>query len=153
MYNSDANGDGNIQNDLFYVPRDQGDIALTVPTGSTAQAEWDKLNNYIVSEPCLREQRGKDHGARLLPESVAEVPGPPARQSDPDAERAVAGDHRGRVQLLNLVNKDWGINRETNFFEQVTGWLTMSATQYDTRGTPLRPTIAGCTRSRPPCRR
>ena len=37
--------------------------------------------------------------------------------------------------FLNLVNKDWGINRETSFFEQVTTWLTMSTTQYDTRGT------------------
>jgi outer membrane receptor protein involved in Fe transport len=135
VYNSDANGDGNIQNDLFYVPRDQGDIVLTVPTGSTAQAEWDKLNNYIVSEPCLREQRGRimERGScrnpwqKFLDLRLGKVIPTLSGQS-----LEITADV---FNFLNLVNKDWGINRETNFFEQVTGWLTMSATQYDTRGT------------------
>jgi len=135
VYNSDANGDGNIQNDLFYVPRDQGDIVLTVPTGSSAQAEWDKLNNYIVSEPCLREQRGRimERGScrnpwqKFVDLRLAKVIPTLSGQS-----LEVTADV---FNFLNLLNRDWGINRETNNFEQVTGWLTMSSTQYDTRGT------------------
>jgi hypothetical protein len=35
--------------------------------------------------------------------------------------------------LLNLVNSDWGLVRESNFFEQKT---LLNLTGYDTRGTP-----------------
>jgi outer membrane receptor for ferrienterochelin and colicin len=136
VYSNDANGDGNVQNDLFYVPRDQSDIVLTVPTGSSAQAEWDRLNRHIGSEACLREQRG-----RIMERGSCRNPW----QKFVDLRLGKVISTLGGQSLeitadvfnfLNLVSKDWGINRETSFFEQVTTWLTMSTTQYDTRGTP-----------------
>jgi outer membrane receptor protein involved in Fe transport len=135
VYSNDADGDGNATNDLFYVPRDQSDISLIVPTNSTAQAEWDRLNAHIVAEPCLREQRGRimERGScrnpwqKFLDLRLAKVI-PTLRGQSLEVTADV-------FNFLNLVNKEWGINRETSFFEQVTTWLQMSTSQYDTRGT------------------
>ena len=55
-YNTDVNGDGFSGNDLFYVPVNANDISLPP---ATAAADWTRLNNYIQSEKCLREQRGQ----------------------------------------------------------------------------------------------
>jgi hypothetical protein len=52
-YASDVNGDGFNGNDLVYVPMYRQDISLANP------AQWDQLDAYIQSEPCLREQRGR----------------------------------------------------------------------------------------------
>ncbi|HEU5219820.1 MAG TPA: TonB-dependent receptor, partial [Gemmatimonadales bacterium] len=135
VYSNDANGDGNVQNDLFYVPRDQSDINLVVPANSTAQAEWDRLNNYIVSEPCLREQRG-----RIMERGSCRNPW--TKFVDLRLAKVIPTMSTQRLEItadifnfLNLLNKDWGINRQTNGFEQVTNWLTMSTSAYDTRGT------------------
>ena len=138
VYSNDADGDGNATNDLFYVPRDQSDIALIVPTGSTAQAEWDRLNNYIVSEPCLREQRGRimERGSCRNPwQKFVDLRLAKVIPTLSGQKLEVTADV---FNFLNLVNKDWGITRETSFFEQVTTWLTMSTSQYDTRGTPTQ---------------
>ena len=123
---NDANGDGNISNDLFYVPRDQNDITLVNP------ADWDRLNNFIAGEKCLREQRGKimERGSCRNPWSkFLDV-----RLSKPI--RTASGQSllisADVFNFLNLINRDWGINRETANFEQVS-LLTMSG--YDTRGT------------------
>ena len=123
---NDANGDGNISNDLFYVPRDQNDITLVNP------ADWDRLNNFIAGEKCLREQRGKimERGSCRNPWSkFLDV-----RLSKPI--RTASGQSllisADVFNFLNLVNRNWGINRETANFEQV-NLLTMSG--YDTRGT------------------
>jgi outer membrane receptor protein involved in Fe transport len=138
VYSNDANGDGNVTNDLFYVPRDQSDIALVVPAGSTAQAEWDRLNNYIVSEPCLRDQRGQimERGSCRNPwQKFVDLRLAKVIPTLSGQKLEITADV---FNFLNLVNKDWGITRETSFFEQVTTWLTMSTSQYDTRGTPTQ---------------
>jgi hypothetical protein len=120
---------------LFYVPRDISDINLTVPTGSTAQNEWDRLNAYIASEPCLRDQRG-----RIMERGSCRNPW--TKFVDLRLAKIIPTMSGQRMEVtadvfnfLNLLNKNWGINRQTNNFEQVTNWLTMSATAYDTRGT------------------
>src|SRR5206468_3869250 len=89
-YNADVNGDGNSGNDLLYVPRDINDISLSVPTGSTAQAEWDRLNAFIVSEPCLRDQRG------------------PARQADCRGRYAVPATLPS-IRRISSTNPRWRI--------------------------------------------
>jgi hypothetical protein len=135
VYSNDANGDGNGQNDLFYVPKDQNDITLSVPTGGSAQTEWDRLNAFINREPCLRQQRGRimERGScrnpwqKFVDLRLAKVMPALAGHS-----LQITGDV---FNFLNLLNRDWGITRETSNFEQVTNWLTMSTTAYDTRGT------------------
>jgi hypothetical protein len=55
----DANADGLTAfggpefNDSVYVPRDAADITLADP------GQWEALDSYIRSQPCLQEQRGQ----------------------------------------------------------------------------------------------
>ena len=55
----DANADGvvflsrQVHNDPVYVPRDAADISLADP------AQWEDMDRFIRSQPCLREQRGR----------------------------------------------------------------------------------------------
>ena len=51
-YNTDVNGDNFSGNDLFYVPLNAQDITLANP------ADYPKLDAFINSEACLRDQRG-----------------------------------------------------------------------------------------------
>ena len=121
---NDANGDGNVSNDLFYVPRDSTDITLTVP------ADYTRLNAYIEKEKCLREQRGKimERGscrnpwAKFVDLRLAKVIPTMSGQS-----LQVTADI---FNLLNLIDKDWGINRSTSGFENLT-FLSTSKTAYD----------------------
>jgi len=131
VLSNDGNGDGLTQNDLFYVPRDQGDITLT---GTAQAADWDRLNNFIVAQKCLREQRG-----RIMERGSCRNPW--QRFLDVRLTKVVPTLSGQSLQLtadvfnfLNLVNKEWGINRETSGFEGAS-LLTMSTTAYDTRGT------------------
>jgi len=134
VYTNDANGDGNITNDLFYVPRDVTDINIP---GANAVADWDRLNAFIASEKCLREQRGKimERGScrnpwsKFLDLRLAKVIPTMTGQSF-----QVTADI---FNFLNLLDRDWGIDRSTAGFEQVS-LLTMSTTAYDTRGTAIQ---------------
>jgi hypothetical protein len=128
VYSNDANGDGIIGNDLFYVPADQSDITLAAP------ADWDRLNAFIVSEQCLRDQRGgimergscRNPWQKFVDLRIGKV--------IPTLSGQALEITADVFNFLNLVNKDWGINRETSAFEQV-NLLTMSTSAYDTRGT------------------
>ena len=126
VYANDANGDGNITNDLFYVPTDANDINLV------NAADWDRLNGFIASQACLREQRGKimERGSCRNPwQKFLDM-----RLTKPI--RTLSGQSllisADVFNFLNLIDSDWGINRETANFEQVS-LLTLSG--YDTRGT------------------
>jgi hypothetical protein len=62
----DLNGDGQSQNDLFYVPTDAHDPNEMLFTGyngnaaavASAAAQADALEKFIKQTPCLRNQRG-----------------------------------------------------------------------------------------------
>jgi hypothetical protein len=136
VYNADVNGDGSSGNDLFYVPKDINDITLAVPTGSTAQAEWDRLNGFINSESCLNDQRG-----HIMQRNSCRNPW----QKFLDIRLGKVVQYHGqRVEVtmdafnfLNLINDNWGFNRETSGFEEV-NFLTLGTGalgSYDTRGT------------------
>jgi hypothetical protein len=126
---NDVNGDGIATNDLIYVPLDQSDISIA---GTNQQADWDRLNAFIVSEPCLREQRG-----RIMERTSCRNPW--QKFLDVRLSKVVPTVSGQSLQItadifnfLNLVNKDWGINRETVFFQQL-GLLTGST--YNTNNT------------------
>jgi outer membrane receptor protein involved in Fe transport len=131
-YNTDANGDGNIGNDLLYVPRDASDISLQNP------ADWDKLNAFIVSEKCLREQRG-----RIMERNSCRNPW----QKFVDVRLAkvvpTVGGQSFQVtadvfNFANLISKKWGLYRETSTVEEanvLTAANAASGGSYDNRGT------------------
>ncbi len=118
VYSGDMNGDnagGN--NDLIYVPRNQGEIALTDFTNTdgtkyTAAQQWTDLDAYINQDSYLSGRRGdyaERNGAtqpwrgqldfRLLQDFYVKV-----------------GNKRNTIQLSvdifnvgNLLNSDWGV--------------------------------------------
>jgi len=127
--NSDLNGDGNTGNDLLYIPRDPGDITLANP------ADWDRLNAFIVSEPCLRDQRG-----RIMERNSCRNPW--QKFVDIRLGKTIPLLSGQSLQLTadvfnfaNLLNKEWGLVRETSAFEELN---FLSMTGYDTRNTPTQ---------------
>lgn len=145
----DLNGDGNANNDLFYVPRDQNDISFA---GTNAAADWDRLNAFIVGQKCLREQRGKimdrtscrNPWQKFLDLRLAKVIPTLSGQN-----LQITADI---FNALNLLDKDWGINRETANFQQVNLLDLPNSGAYNTNGTATPaddrwnytfPTVAG----------
>ncbi len=130
---NDVNGDGISTNDLFYVPRDQNDISIA---GTAQAADWDRLNAFILSEKCLREQRGKimDRTSCRNPwQKFLDVRLTKVIPTMSGQNLQVTADI---FNFLNLLNKNWGINRETASFQQVSLiGSTTSATSYNTNGT------------------
>jgi hypothetical protein len=107
----DPNADGfrfdDVSNDVVYVPRDAGDITLADPADFTA------LDSVIRSEPCLQRQRG-----RLLERNSCRDPWQnetTARLSKLVhlADRRTLEISIDLFNLLNFVNRDWGLVRQT----------------------------------------
>jgi outer membrane receptor protein involved in Fe transport len=126
----DANGDAITVNDIMYVPTDINDITLPA---ATAVADWDRLNTYIASEPCLRSQRG-----RIMERNTCRNPW----VSFVNVRLAKIIPTRGGqsleissdvFNLLNLLDRSWGIVRENQGFEERP---LLAFAGYDTRGTP-----------------
>ncbi len=108
---NDANADGfwssTVSNDVVYVPRDAGDITLADPT------EFATLDRLIRGEPCLRNQRG-----RLLERNSCRDPW--VHETDARlakrfhlADRRVLEVTADLFNVLNIVNGDWGLVRQT----------------------------------------
>lgn len=114
-YGGDFNGDGGVNNDLLYIPRDRSEIAFQQFTASgatfTAQQQADVWEQYVAQDPYLRERRGQyaERGGFFLPQVL---------RADfaiiQDVFRPIAGK-RNTVQLrldvfnfTNLLNQRWG---------------------------------------------
>jgi hypothetical protein len=108
----DANADGldngfGRDNDPVYVPRDAGDITLAEP------GDFELLDQYIESEPCLRSQRGQ-----LLRRNSCRNPWlnfVDLRLSKvvPTLKGQSLELTADLVNLLNFLDKDWGKVRYT----------------------------------------
>ena len=126
---NDINGDGNITNDLIYVPKDEADISIA---GANAASDFQRLNTFIANEECLRTQRGKimERGSCRNPwQKFLDVRLSKVIPTVSGQALEVTADI---FNFLNLLSKDWGINRETANFEQVS--LLTGAT-YNTNNT------------------
>ena len=112
VYDGDVNADGfeasyasNRFNDLIYVPVDASDITLTDP------ADWDVLNAFISSEECLNENRG-----RIMRRNVCREPWQNRLDTRFTFRVPTINSQRAEISLdvinvLNLVNQDWGVIR------------------------------------------
>ena len=131
---NDINGDGISTNDLVYVPKDINDIRI-VGTPAQVAADWERLNTFIVGEKCLREQRGRimertscrNPWQKFLDVRLAKVIPTVSGQN-----LQVTADV---FNFLNLLNKNWGINRQTASFQQVS---LLTGRNYNTKGTPTQ---------------
>ncbi|HSE27688.1 MAG TPA: TonB-dependent receptor, partial [Gemmatimonadales bacterium] len=112
--NSDGVGGTNREfNDLFYVPTGPGDFTVA-PTSSATYAD---LENYIATEHCLSSQRG-----RVMERNSCRNPWfnlLNARLSwDVSTFGAQGLELRADIfNLLNLIDGDWGLQKETSSFE------------------------------------
>jgi hypothetical protein len=108
----DPNADGflpdfGVSNDVIYVPRDAADITLADP------AEFAPLDSVIRSERCLRRQRG-----RLIERDSCRDPW--ENETTARLSKLVRLASRRTVEisvdlfnLLNFVDDDWGLVRQT----------------------------------------
>ncbi len=118
VYNGDVNGDGQVENDLIYIPKDRNDIILVDVGGNnlpyTNQA-YDELNSFIENDPYLSKNRGK------FAERMA-ARGPWTHQVDARLTIEVPSIRGHKLELTfdilnltNLLNKDWGIVKTVAF--------------------------------------
>ena len=107
----DANADGffpgTATNDVVYVPRDASDITLADP------AKYASLDRFIRNEPCLRAQRG-----RLLKRNSCRDPWVHETQARLSkrfglADRRVLEVTADLFNVLNFLDADWGLVRQT----------------------------------------
>lgn len=127
VVNGDVNGDGITTNDLVYVPRTASEISLTSATA------WDSLNAFINREPCLREQRGTLMERNTCRNPWVSFVDLRLTKYIPTVSGQGLQISADVFNLLNLMDRDWGLVRETNLFEQRT---LLNLAGYDTRGTP-----------------
>ena len=108
IYNGDANGDGQRFNDLAYVPASETDIFLT-------SDNYDLLDAFIESEPGLEQSRGTfaERNSSRAPWQT---------RLDLQFNQGVQTIRGQRidfevtlVNLLNLLDSDWGRLRGTAF--------------------------------------
>ncbi|WP_426490563.1 TonB-dependent receptor [Hymenobacter sp. 102] len=120
-YNGDLNGDGQNNNDLIYIPRNQGEIVLrditVAGTTYTAAQQWSDLDAYISQDKYLSKRRGeyaeRNGGvapwinfvdARILQDVFTNI-----------------GNTKNSLQFSfdifnvgNLINKEWGVGQSAN---------------------------------------
>ena len=117
--NGDANADGVAgNNDLIYVPSGPADITLA----DTAQ--YAALNRFIESEPCLRTQRG-----RIMARNSCRNPGFFTLDARVSWDVPVFGRQvelgADIFNLPNLLDRNWGLVRETSAGEERAGLLSV----------------------------
>jgi len=114
VYQGDVNNDGSSRNDLVFIPTVQSDIQLQDITDASgniitsANEQWNQLNNYIEKNDYLRENRGnyaERNGGRT----------PWNHQLDAKFAFDIPFKNNKNIQLsldvfnvLNLVNSNWG---------------------------------------------
>jgi hypothetical protein len=106
----DMNGDGQVGNDLVYVPMsayDTTEIRLT-GTGGTLTEQRAALERYIESEPCLREQRGRIMTRNTCRSPWQNIINVSARQSIPTLDGHALTLQLDVFNFGNLLNRSWG---------------------------------------------
>lgn len=130
-YNGDANGDGQTANDLIYIPRNFEEVKDNLLAGDfkTIEEAWKAMDDFIEQDDYLRKNRGK----------YAERNGavaPWANQLDVSIHHDIkVFQKNGRphtlrfsfdiANFLNLLNKDWGVQRTTELGNQQYQFLTI----------------------------
>lgn len=139
LVQGDANGDGqgsssnpgSAQNDLFYVPLDDTDITIQNAAGTLTPTEvadrWAALDAFIEQDPCLKDQRG-----RIMERNSCRNPWQTFLNMNLSWSIQTYRGQRielsaGLFNVLHWLNEDWGVVKETSFFEGQnivvrTGW-------------------------------
>jgi len=118
VYSGDVNGDGQVENDLIYIPKDKNDIILVDANGNPLPKDnvaYDQLFAFIDNDPYLSKNKGK------IAERMA-ARGPWSHQVDARFALEIPSIRGQKLEitfdilnLLNLLNKDWGIVKGVTF--------------------------------------
>jgi hypothetical protein len=115
-FTGDLNADGTSADDPIYVPRDAtnpAEIAFAGTPDSVA-TQGTAFENFIRDKPCLRRQRGRIMARNSCRGAWVNTSNLALRQSLP-----AIGGHAATVQLevfnlLNLLDKSWGLVEAPN---------------------------------------
>lgn len=106
----DLNADGQVGNDLVYVPRsayDTSEIRFNA-TGQALIEQQVALEKFISGEKCLREQRGHIMSRNTCRSPWRNTIDVIARQSLPTLSGQNLTLELGVFNFANLLNKEWG---------------------------------------------
>jgi hypothetical protein len=110
IVDGDANADGlqlaGINNDIIYVPKDAADITLINPDA------WNQLDSLIRSERCLSAQRGHVMRRNSCRGSWTTLLNARFSKAFGAGEGHTIELISDVFNVLNLVNRDWGVRRE-----------------------------------------
>jgi outer membrane receptor protein involved in Fe transport len=138
----DLNADGFDRNDLFYIPRNSSEILLgTVSSGQYVPASaqnYADFENFIKNDEYLSANRGKISERNGAREPWQEYFDLTVAQDIPD----LWGMGRFQVRLdilnvLNLLNKEWGINKSAGAGTYETVVLQQRITHNGKANTPV----------------
>jgi hypothetical protein len=131
-YNGDANGDTQTSNDLIYIPKSLDEVKsnLVADNFNSQEEAWKALDAFIEQDPYLSKHRGE----------FAERNGaiaPWANQLDFNLYHDIkVFQNNGRTHtlrfsfaidnFLNLLNKDWGVQRTTVLGNQQYQFLSVT---------------------------
>ncbi len=132
VINGDANADGvggtNREfNDMFYIPRDRDDITMYGATAAAQNASYDSLANFINSQDCVRNQRGQIMERNSCRNAWVNRLDARLQKNIPTFNGQVMVLSLDVFNLLNMIDKDWGLVKTTSAFEgqslvQLRGW-------------------------------
>ena len=106
----DLNADGQVGNDLIYVPRsayDTSEIRLSA-TGQALAQQQVALEKFIDGEKCLREQRGHIMSRNTCRSPWQNTINVMVRQAIPTLSGQNLTLELGVFNFANLINKEWG---------------------------------------------
>ncbi|HKG94922.1 MAG TPA: carboxypeptidase regulatory-like domain-containing protein [Gemmatimonadaceae bacterium] len=107
----DLNGDGQIENDLIYVPRnaaDTSEIFFQATAAATVAQQQSAFESFIKSSKCLRSQRGRIMERNSCRSPWQDFLDVSVRQNIPTFSGQTFALQLDIFNFLNLLNKDWG---------------------------------------------
>jgi len=131
-YNGDVNNDTYSYNDLMFIPATKDQIRIKPATGDTRTADqiWAEMDAFFDQDPYLKHRRGKysERNGGMAP-YVHSLDFNIAH--DLMVKQANGKSHTLRFSFdfynfLNLLNKDWGIQKTTVLGNQQYQYLVMT---------------------------
>ena len=118
-YNGDANGDREASNDLIYIPNSLSEISnnLTSNGFDSQQQAWEALDSFIEQDPYLKRRRGQfaERNGAVAPyaNELDLSINHDIRIYQPNEKYHTLRFSFNISNFLNLLNKDWGVQRTT----------------------------------------
>jgi hypothetical protein len=122
MVSGDVNGDGRSDNDLVYIPKDANDIILVNSSGAVlpkSDPAYAALMNFINSDDYLKDNKGKISDRSGPREPWAHSIDLRIMQDIPTIAGQSIQITFDILNVLNLLNSDWGWIRNTGINQTV----------------------------------